>query len=325
MQSGTLPFSQIGQVIRDHQRFVVMSHYRPDGDAIGSTLAMALCLKQLGKDVTAWNQDPVPDRYAFLRGTDLIMQPPAVPQDFEVAIIVDTAVRDRVGTCDAALRSAKICVNIDHHVSNPGFGDVVCVDGKAPSAAEVLFELFQAADLPITYEMADALYVGMSTDTGSFQYPSTTARTYEIAAALIRMGVNVGEINQACYQNQPRRALKLLGALTQTLAFDANDRIASCELSQATAKELGLIPGDTEDMIDNIRRLEGVVVAAFFEETPQGAVRVSLRSKAAHIDVSKICMHFGGGGHRAAAGARLDGPLAQARRLVLERITHEFS
>jgi phosphoesterase RecJ-like protein len=316
---------EIADVLRNRQRFVVMSHMRPDGDAYGCELAMALCLKQLGKDVTVWNEDGVLDKYAFMPGSEMITKPPAEPQEFDVAIALDTAVQNRVGTCLSAVKHADTWINMDHHVSNDRYGDLVYIDPKAPAAGEILFEFFSGQNLPITPAMADNLYVAISTDTGCFQYPSTTARTYEIGAELVRMGVNVGKLSQAVYENNPRRRLELLRALLNVTRFTSNDKVASFHLSLQTAKALGVLPEDNEGLIDNIRSVEGVIVAAFFEELADNKVRISLRSKDPRADVCKVCALFGGGGHTLAAGARIAGSLDEVQEKVLAAIDREVS
>ena len=318
------PLEQIADALRTHERFVVMSHVRPDGDALGCTLAMALCLRQLGKHVVAWNEDGMPDKFRYLPGADLIQTPPAQPQEFDVAIALDTAVWNRVGTCLPAVM-AKTWINIDHHITNDHFGDLAYIDSTAPATGQILYELFRGHDLPFTYEMADNLFVAISTDTGSFQYPSTTARTDEIGADLIRSGVNVGALSQKMYESYPRRRLELLRALLNVLKLTSHDRVASFTLTQATSTALGAKPEDNEGLIDTIRAIEGVIVAAFIEELPEEKVRISLRSKDPAIDVSKICAAFGGGGHKLAAGARITGPLAEVEAKVLSAIDHEFT
>lgn len=317
------PSSTLGEladVLRNARSFVVMSHLRPDGDALGCTIAMGLCLRQLGKDVQLWNDDGCPQKFAFLQGSDLIRQPPAEPVDFDVAIVLDTAVKERAGRSVRAVNNAGTWINIDHHISNPLYGDMHYIDTSAPATGQILFELFRTGNLPLTYAMADSLYVAISTDTGSFQYPNTTARTYEIGAELLRLGVNVGAISQHLYESHPRRRLELLKEMLNVLEFSGNDRVASIALRLTTVKALGTQPEDTEGLIDHIRSVEGVIVAAFFEELHEGFVRVSLRSKDPRVDVCKIASHFGGGGHTLAAGLRTRGTLAEVRQKVLQQI-----
>jgi phosphoesterase RecJ-like protein len=324
MTAANCDFAEIAAVLRERRRFVVLSHLRPDGDALGCEIAMALCLQQLGKDVTVWNEDGLLDKFRFLPNATLVEKPPAEPQEFDAAVVLDTAVQSRIGTCAAAIKSAGVWINIDHHITNNHYGDLAYIDASAPATGQILYEFFRSQELPITYAMADNLFVAISTDTGSFQYPNTTARTYEIAADLIRAGVNVGELSQKMYESYPRRRLELLRALLNVLRFTKNDRVASFALSLETARKLGAQPEDNEGLIDTIRAVEGVIVAAFIEELADGKVRISLRSKDPKIDVSKICSAFGGGGHTLAAGARLTGPLHAAEEKVLAAIAAEF-
>ncbi len=313
-------FEQIGRAFREHQRFAVLGHVRPDGDALGSQLALALSLKQLGKDVSVWNEDGMLEKYSFLSRAELLTKPPSTPEDVDVAIALDTAIQNRLGTALKAIRSAKIWINIDHHPSNPGYGDLVYIDPIAPATGQILFELIKNQKLPLDRDIAENLYVAISTDTGSFQYPNTTARTFEIAAELVRAGVDVGPVSQQVYENFPRRRVELLRELLRTMRFEGKGRVASFSLSLKTAAELKVISEDNEGLIDHLRAIRGVVVAVFFEELADGKVRVSMRSKNEKVDVCAICQKFGGGGHTLAAGARIQGPLAEVEERVLKAI-----
>ena len=313
-------FEQIGQALREGVRFAVLGHVRPDGDALGSQLALGLSLKQLGKDVRIWNEEGMLEKYTFLPNANLLTKPPAEPEDVDVAIALDTAIQNRLGNSLPAVRSAKIWINIDHHPSNPGYGDLVYIDPKSPATGQILFELIKSEKLPIDTAIAENLYVAISTDTGSFQYPNTTARTLEIAAELVRAGVDVGRVSQLTYENYPRRRVELLRDLLGTMRFDANDRVASFSLSLATAKKLGVLPEDNEGLIDHLRAIRGVIVAVFFEELADGKVRVSMRSKNEKVNVCAICEKFAGGGHVLAAGARVRGSLAEVERKILEEV-----
>jgi len=313
-------FEEIGRILREHQRFAVLSHVRPDGDALGSQLALALSLKQLGKEVRVWNEDGMLEKYSFLPRAELLTKPPSTSEVVDVAIALDTAIQNRLGTALAAVRSAKIWVNIDHHLSNPCYGDVVYVDPVAPATAEIVFRLIKSQGLPFNHDIAENLYAAISTDTGSFQYPQTSAHTFEIAAELIRAGLDVGRLSQQLYENYPRRRLELLRELLRTMRFEHGGRIASFSLSARTATELGVLPEDNEGLIDQLRAIRGVIVAVFFEELAEGKVRVSMRSKSDAVDVCAICQKFGGGGHTLAAGARVRGTLAEVEKRVLEEI-----
>lgn len=320
MSAARSTFEEIGRAFREHQRFVILSHVRPDGDALGSQLALALSLRQLGKDIRVWNEDGMLEKYSFLARAQLLTKPPSGAEDVDVAVALDTAIQNRLGTAFQAVRTAKIWINIDHHPSNPGYGDLVYVDPTAPATGQIIFELIKSERLPFDRAIAENLYVAISTDTGSFQYPNTTARTFEIAAELVRAGVDVGRINQQVYENYPRRRVELLRELLRTMRFEGGGRVASFSLSLKTAAELGVLPEDNEGLIDHLRAIRGVIVAVFFEELPDGKVRVSMRSKSEKTDVCAICQKFGGGGHTLAAGARVRGSLAEVEQKILEAI-----
>src|SRR2546423_14091155 len=258
------------------------------------------------------------EKYNFLAKAELLTTPPSSPEDFDVGIALDTAVQNRLGAALPAVRNAKLWVNIDHHPSNPRYGDLVYIDPTAPATGQILFELLTNQKLPITPAIAENLYAAISTDTGSFQYPNTTTRTFEIAEELVRCGVDVGRISQLLYENFPRRRIELLRELLGTMRFACDGKLAYFSLSQASALALGVIPEDNEGLIDHLRAIHGVIVAIFFEELADGKVRVSMRSKNERVDVCAICQKFGGGGHTLAAGARVRGTLAEVDEKVLE-------
>lgn len=308
----------IAEELQRHQRILVLSHMRPDGDAIGCQIAMALTLRQMGKEVTVWNEDGLPDRFRFLPGSDLVQPPPAEPRAFDLAVALDTAVFERIGSPLRSIAGQPRWINIDHHVTNTRYGDLRLIDAEAPATGEILYELIRRAGLPLTHGATDSLFVAISTDTGSFQYPSTTARTFEIGAELVKAGVDVGTISRHVFDTQPLRQVRLLRALLDSLELECDDRLASISLTRATADALGTLPDDTENQINHVRSIEGVIVAIFFEELPDEKVRISLRSKDPKVDVSRLASRFGGGGHTLAAGARKRGTLEAVRREVLD-------
>lgn len=312
-------FEEIASAFRESHRIVVLSHVRPDGDAFGSQLALALSLRHHGKNVTVWNDDGMLDKYSFLPGSDLLARPPAEPQQFDLAVALDTAGQNRLGSAAEAVRAHK-WINLDHHPTNPRYGDLVYVDPTAPATGQILFELLTTAKLPIDAEIAENLFVAISTDTGSFQYPNTTARTFEIGAELLKCGVDVGRVSQLLYESYPRRRVELLRELLGTMRVEGEGRVAAFSLSLAVATKLEAKPEDNEGLIDHLRAIQGVIVAVFFEELLEGKVRVSMRSKSDAADVAAICQQFGGGGHKLAAGARVRGSLADVEARVLKAI-----
>jgi phosphoesterase RecJ-like protein len=312
-------FAEIATALRASQRVAVLSHVRPDGDAFGSQLALGISLRQLGKDVSIWNEDGMLDKYSFMPCSELLSKPPAEPESFDLGVALDTAVQNRLGTAFEAVRAER-WINIDHHPTNPRYGDLNYIDPTAPATGQILFELLSSEQLPLNAEIAENLFVAISTDTGSFQYPNTTARTFEIGAELLKSGVNVGRVSQLLYESYPRRRAELLRELLGTMRFEANGRLATFSLSLATSRALGAQPEDNEGLIDHLRAIEGVIVAVFFEELVDGKVRVSMRSKSEAADVAALCQRFGGGGHKLAAGARVRGTLSEVEQRVVEAI-----
>jgi phosphoesterase RecJ-like protein len=318
-------FSEIAQALNGADRIAILSHVRPDGDAIGSQLALALSLVQLGKTVVAWNEDGLLGSFRFLNRSDIIQKPPIEQQDFDVVVALDTATQQRLGKTLDAIGKAKTWINIDHHASNPGYGDLVYIDTAAAATGEIIYEFLRDANFPLTYEAADALYAAISTDTGSFHYPNTTSRSFEIAAELIKAGVDAGTICRNLYESYPKRRMQLVARILPNAAFDLDDKIASLALPQTITHELGIQPDDVDGLIDYVRCIRSVIVAIFFEELADGKIRISMRSKDARIDVSRICMQFGGGGHPLAAGARMRGSLEEVRHKILKRVIDEVS
>jgi bifunctional oligoribonuclease and PAP phosphatase NrnA len=318
-------FAPIAAEIQKARTIAVLSHVRPDGDAIGSQLAMALSLIGLGKTVDAWNEDGLPEAFSFLRRSGLVTVPPNDTRTLDLVIALDTATRDRLGTSLQAIRQANCWINIDHHASNPSYGDLNYLDLTSPATGQIVFELIQTQRYPLSLEIAEALFVAISTDTGSFRYRNTSAHTFEVAAELVRQGVDVARISHFLYESQPKRRVLLLHELLQNAHFYADDRIGTMALTLEKKKQLGIQPADTDGLIDVVRGIETIVVAILFEELENGRVRVSMRSKSAQIDVNKICGEFGGGGHPLAAGARIRGSLEQAERLVTNRVSNEIA
>ncbi|MFN2508596.1 MAG: bifunctional oligoribonuclease/PAP phosphatase NrnA [Chthoniobacterales bacterium] len=316
---GCASFAEIASALRHHQRIAVLSHIRPDGDALGSQLALGLSLRQMGKQVAIWNEDGMLEKYSFMPCAELLARPPATAESFDLGVALDTAVQNRLGRAGEAV-CAGTWINIDHHPTNPRYGDLNYIDPTAPATGQILFELISTQQLPMTPEIAENLFVAISTDTGSFQYSNTTARTFEIGAELVKCGVNVGRVSRLLYENYPRRRVELLRELLGTMRFAAQGQVASFSLSLKVAGQLGARPEDNEGLIDHLRAIRGVIVAIFFEELLEGKVRVSMRSKSEAADVAAICQRFGGGGHKLAAGARVRGTLPEVEESIMKAI-----
>ena len=317
-------FTQNAESVENAERILVASHIRPDGDALGSTIAMALWIQELGKTVTAWNEHGVTQRYSYLPRHELISVPDSVPRPFDVVVALDNSVRSRLGGVLDGVASMGTLINIDHHISNEGYGDLNYVDPTAPATGQIIYEFFKEIGAPLSSDIAVNLFAAISTDTGSFQYPGTDARTFQAAAALVNVGVDVGTLARKMYDNQPRRRLDLLRHALNEARFSCDGHLASYSLSLVAVDQLGVLPEDNEGIIDHLRSVEGVVAAVFFEELPEGRVRVSARSKDPRVDVCEICKTFGGGGHPLAAGARVRGSIAEVEEKFLEAVCHEI-
>ncbi len=320
-------FAEIAGAISGARSIGVVSHQRPDGDALGSCIAMGEALTALGKEAHLVNQDPVPDALRFLEGTDrfLVATEVAEPIPVDLLIILDAAGADRIGQAAwAAFANSGPVINIDHHVSNHLYGDINCVDVISPATGQIIFELIQANRWPLSASARDALYAAISTDTGSFCYPNTTGDTYRIAAALIDAGLDVGGMNQKLYESYPLRRILLLKELLQDVEIREDGRLVSLKLTRAMADAVGMREGDTEGLIDVIRSVDTVIVAVFFEEMLDGKIRVSSRSKSTAVDVGEACAVFGGGGHKLAAGARLPGPIDEAAERFLTEVANRL-
>lgn len=308
--------------LRQSRGVVIVSHFRPDGDAIGSTLALGLALQAMGKRVHMWNEDPVPARFAFLHGADRIEPvPAALPEGVDTFICVDTGDLKRIGESAMALFSqAALTLNIDHHETNTHYATHNLVEGEAAACGCVLYKLLRELGAPLTRPIAEALYSAISTDTGSFQYSSTTAEVMHMAAELIAAGVDVGDINRRLYQEAPMSAFIMQREVLNHMQTAEHGAVVHYSMPAGKKTELGVDMEDTKDLVDIIRVLKGAQVALIFEDLENGLIRISLRSKNPRINVAELARLFGGGGHAMAAGIRMRGELADCREKVLQSI-----
>lgn len=315
MKSSSELIEQIIKTIGESQTICIAGHIRPDGDCIGSQIGMALPLKELGKDVTVWNQDPMPQKYAFLDSADMWEQPKGKKQ-FDLLICTDCASFERLGTVGPAVER-KVTINIDHHTSNTRYGDINWISALEASTGELIFKLLQAAKWKITPKIADCLFTAVSTDTGSFQYSTTKPITYHTAGDLVESGADVETICHKVYQSFTLPRIHLLRHVYNQFKLTHSDQIAYLWLRQKDFTRTRADRSDTEGLIDHIRAIEPVVIAVVFEEIEPELTRISLRSKSPKIDVNKIAKLFGGGGHSAAAGAHIPGSQLSVQRRVV--------
>jgi phosphoesterase RecJ-like protein len=310
-------FSPLQQLVETRERFLVISHLRPDGDAYGSTLALGLALRGMGKDVRMVNSDGMAPAFGFLPGSETLEPATTAPEAERIVIAVDCADRRRLGPAfDSWQRTPD--VNIDHHVSNPGYAPLNLIDAEAPATAQVLFEIITALRWSLTAGVASNLYVGLMTDTGSFRYRQTTARTFAVATKLVEAGADPTALSEGCYQSFRPERLLLLREVLNSLHFREDGKVAWFHLTPETYARSGAKPDETEGLLEYLQAVRTVEVAFVLEEMSDGMSRASLRSRGT-VDVNRICAELGGGGHRLAAGLRtkLSLPDLQARLLEL--------
>lgn len=310
---------KIIEQIEQSRRLCVVGHIRPDGDCIGSQLAVTLALRALGKNVVCWNQDPVPDKYAFM-DPDKLVQTPRRGQQFDTVIATDCASYERLGKTGKAITQRKLLINIDHHLSNTKYGDINWISAREASSGELIYRLMKVAGWKITPQIADCLFTAVSTDTGSFQYSTTKPVTYHTAGELVKLGANLELICDEVYQSYPLSRVRLLQHVYNKFRLTHDNQIAYLWLKQKDFTRTGADRSETEGLIDHIRAIAPVVVAIVFEELEPDVTRISLRSKDPKINVNEIAALFGGGGHSAAAGARIVGASMSTQRSVVAAV-----
>jgi phosphoesterase RecJ-like protein len=304
--NGTSDLRQVADAVRAHDRFVIATHENPDGDSLGSILAMKLALEQLGKDAVMYlaGTTPLPKEYRFMPLDGIERRLPADAAE-RVVLALDCANERRIGADPALLERARLVIDIDHHHDNTRFGDVNVIVPAASSTGEVLRDLFRELDVELTPEIAEALYIAVVTDTGRFQYANTTPKALRLAAELVEAGADVHRVFQVVYENVAFAKLKLLArALEHARVYEGGRMIVS-HLERSDFEAAGAEEPFSEGIIDYLRAVEGAEIAALIREPPSQngpSRRVSLRTRAEEIDVSAIARKSGGGGHRQAAG-----------------------
>lgn len=310
---------RILEAIRGAKTICVVGHIRPDGDCIGSQLGLTLALRAEGKKVYCWNEDVIPQKYRFL-DCDGDFQQPTPGIKFDCVIATDCASFERLGKAGPFIARRKPLINIDHHESNTRYGDLNWIAEREPSTGELIHRLLKRARWPITPRIADCLFTAVSTDTGSFQYPTTRPGTFHTGAELVTRGANLATICNEVYQSFPLSRARLLKHVYSKFKLTHNDRLAYFWLKKADLARTGAESNDTEGLIDHIRAIEPVIVACVFEEVEPDLTRISLRSKSKAVNVSDVAGQFGGGGHPAAAGARIPGAPRTVQRAVIAAI-----
>lgn len=304
----------IAEVIRTNNSFLVTSHEGPDGDAIGSSLALASFLRKIGKDVCVYLQDSVPDLYAFLPGAGKVVT--TIPeQHFDVAVVLDIGERRRTGEAFCSSARYSTCINIDHHLGCENFGDFNLIDSSAAATGVLIYRIINACGYSMDLDTAYCLYVALVTDTGSFRYSNSNREAFTMAGELVEQGVNAWDVTEKVYENQPRKRLELLARCLSTLELLKEGLAASVTVTLDMYSETGADAELTDGFVNYPRSIRGVEVAIFFRQMDEAKYKIGFRSKG-KINVAAFAARLGGGGHHNAAGCTVEGTLSEVKQRV---------
>jgi phosphoesterase RecJ-like protein len=315
----------VAEILLGAERISAFCHENPDGDTLGAAIAIALAAERLGKQAEVVSVDPPPPFLAFLPGIDRVVRTPALDPD--VAVVVDAGELSRIGsvvTERADWFARARMVNIDHHVSNPGYGAAVWIDPDAAATCELVTLLLPELGVPLDVELATVLMAGIVQDTHTFAHPNTTARTLRVAAQLVEAGAPLAAVNRAIYADKPFSTLALWGLMLAGVEQRAEGRIVHASMTTAMLASSGEQPTASEGFVDLLGSTRLADITILFKEVGQGETRVSVRTSA-RADAVAIAAAFGGGGHPRAAGCTVAAPLPAARELVLAEAQHELA
>ena len=308
----TLP-QTIAGILKSSPEALIVCHVAPDGDCLGGALALALACESAGVRASVGSADGVPEAYAVLPGASQIITAPPPDRRFEVGVAIECSSLERAGSFAGALQRSRTLINIDHHLSNAGYGNVVYWDTSAAAVGEQVHEILGAMGVTVSSAIAQCLLTAIVTDTGSFRFPNTTPKTLRLAADLMERGASVHSVVERVYETRTPGSLRLTGAALRELTLSADGRIAWTVVTPAMLQTSGAVTEDTAGLVGMLRQIRGVKVALLFEVTPAG-VRVGIRSRDA-VRSNVIAETFGGGGHKGAAGftavGDLDGVIAR--------------
>ncbi len=315
------PAARIAEALKSRRNVLLLNHVAPDGDSLGSTLALAHALWARGQRATVGSADGVPQMYQFLPGSDRVQSVLPEAPAFDAVVFMECSTSDRAGPLAQRAVGIPLWINIDHHLNNAGYGDLTSYDVDAAAVGELVYPIVQHLTPTLDRATATCLMTALLTDTGSFRYASVRPRTFEVAAALVAAGARPAEIYVAVYENRPPSAMRLMGAALARLSLSDEGRIAWTVVTQAMLHETGATMDQSEGIVSALRAIGGVQVALLFKEEPDG-IRVSLRAHGVRAHV--IAEAFGGGGHAAAAGFTAQGPLDEVVQRTLEVVRREL-
>ncbi|GEO24856.1 phosphoesterase RecJ-like protein [Alicyclobacillus acidoterrestris] len=307
---------RVSRALKTAESWLIVTHERPDGDALGSALAMAHILTALGKEWTVLVDEKLPDRFQFLPLYDRIRRvDDADVGRYHDVVAVDCADEGRFAAVSRAMATDARVINIDHHQTNPRYGAAACVDAEAAATCELVYHVALFLSIPLDVDLATCLYTGILTDTGGFSYPNTTRAVHQIAAELLECGVQPYDIAEPALEARSTSQMKLLQLALRDMFIARDGRYAFISVNREMLEEAGATEDDVEGLVGFARSIETVEVGVLLRERPDGRIKASLRSKR-RVDVAAIAQQFGGGGHARAAGCVLDGPLAAARQQI---------
>lgn len=306
---------RIIEIIKEVDRFYLASHMQPDGDSVGSLLAMGEGLKDTGKKVRLFTPGHIPRQYSFLKGANTVEHDITDYDPGVTAIILDSSDSERLGPLKEALMGCQTVINIDHHVTNQWFGTLNLVDPEASATGEILFFLLKEIGVNLSHSIAESLYVAISTDTGSFKYDNTTSVTHRVVAALLECGLSPGALSQRVFDERPVSFYILLKEAISSLELYADRRIALMTLSRDIRQRSGASTDELEGIVNYTRNIEGVELGILFYVDKKDEVKVGFRSRM--MDVSVLAGKFNGGGHARAAGCRIYEDYQTAKEIVL--------
>src|SRR5919106_2918456 len=305
--------SQVVELIEAKRRFAITSHIRPDGDSLGSSLGLYWLLRALDKDVEVIMRDSAPHAYQKLPGADSIRVTPSVDREYDAVFVIECSDIDRPGLIDL---EKQFVVNIDHHTSTVLFGTINWIDSTASAVGEMIYNLCKATGVRVTVEIAECVYTALLTDTGSFHYSNTTERTFKIASELVRTGVRPAKTAEAVYGNYQWPKLELLSQVLATVKRDDTGRVAWMRQTAEMQQQTKASEEDADGFVNYPLSIGDIQAVALFKECSPGVYRTSLRSKG-EVNVAKVAEHFGGGGHRNAAGCTLKGSWEEAETTIV--------
>jgi phosphoesterase RecJ-like protein len=310
-------------LVNRHQRFLLTTHVRPDGDGIGSILGLGDTLRQMGKEARLVLPSSFPPRYRFLdpdKGIEVFSKPGDAWRNIDAVIVMDTGTWNQLGEFGPFLRGLPAAkVVIDHHQTQDDLGALRLVDSSAEATGRLCFEAIQALRQPLTEKVANALLVAIGMDTGWFQHGNTTAATFALVSALVQAGARPSYASDQLFKNNPLPRLKLTGVVLERLQLTNGGQVAHTDVRLADYAATGAVPPDSEDLVNYTLSVAGVEVGLLFMEQPKGGVKVSFRSRS-KVDVARLAERFGGGGHQRASGATVQSTLSETRNRVLEAV-----